>query len=104
MDDARRLRLHNLLVAAAGEGVRVYFQPPSDVTMVYPCIRYERARSDTEFAGNNPYLLTGRYTVTVMDWDVKSEIPKRVARLPMCSHSTSIAANNLNHDVFDIYV
>lgn len=72
--------------------------------MQYPCIRYERARSDTAFAGNAPYRTTKRYTVTVMDTDPESDIPKRVILLPMCSHSTSFVADDINHDVFDIFI
>lgn len=81
----------------------VYFQPPSNVQMEYPCIVYERARSDTEFAGNAPYLITKRYTVTVIDRNPDSAIPDAVAQLPMCTHSTFFVADNLNHDVFDLY-
>lgn len=104
MDEERRLKLHELLVEAAGEGIPVYFQEPSSVDMQYPCIRYERARTDTKFAGNIPYLLHGRYTVTVMDWDRKSPILPRVARLPRCTHDRYFAKDNLNHDVFDVYI
>lgn len=98
----QRLQLHNLLQAAVGEGRKVYFQPPSDVTMVYPCIVYERARGNTRFAGNLPYLFQQRYTVTVIDRDPDSEIPSAVAKLPMTTHSAFFVADNLNHDVFDI--
>lgn len=81
----------------------VYFQPPSNVTMAYPCIRYERSRADVQFAGDSPYLHTKRYTLTVIDRNPDSEIPDKVAQLPMCRHSTFFVADNLNHDVFDIF-
>lgn len=28
----------------------------------------------------------------------------KLVNLPMCSHSTSFVAENLNHDVFDIFI
>ena len=99
----RRLKLHQLLVKTAGNDVKVYYQPPSNVTMTYPCLVYERSKAETRFADNNPYRYTKRYTVTVIDRDPDSEIPDRVATLPMCTHSTFFVADNLNHDVFDIY-
>lgn len=98
-----RDQLHDLLQETVGEGVHLYFQPPSNVQMQYPCVVYNRARSDTKFAGNSPYRLTKRYTVTVIDRNPNSEIPDKVALLPMCTHSTWFAADSLNHDVFDIY-
>ena len=99
----RRPQLHQLLVKTAGKDVKVYFQPPSNVTMTYPCLVYERSKAETRFADNNPYRYTKRYTVTVIDRDPDSEIPDRVAKLPMCTHSTFFVADNLNHDIFDIY-
>lgn len=80
----------------------VYFQPPSNVQMKYPCIVYKRSKIDTRFAGNLPYLLTRRYNLTVIDVNPDSPITDAVSKLPMCVHSTFFVADNLNHDVFDI--
>src|SRR4051812_10975857 len=44
----------------------VYFQPPSNITMHYPCIVYRRDSSRTLFAGNEKYLHSKRYQVTVI--------------------------------------
>lgn len=85
-------------------GAEVYFQPKSNVGMVYPCIVYEAARWDSRFAGNKPYRITERYTVTVIDRDPDSLIPKMVAGLPMTTHSAFFVADTLNHHVFDTYI
>lgn len=82
---------------------KVYFQPTSNVGLVYPCITYERSRATTKFAGNLPYIRVKRYTVTVIDPDVDSIIPDLVGKLPMCTHSTFFVADQLNHDVFDLF-
>lgn len=106
---ARRLQFQTLLENLLGgaedpeKKLKVYFQPPSNVQMTYPCLVYERARADTRFANDNPYLKTQRYTVTVIDRNPDSEIPGAVATLPMCSQSAFFVADNLNHDVFDIF-
>lgn len=81
----------------------VYFQPPSDVKLVYPCIVYHRTAGDTKFAGDKPYLFFKRYTLTVIDYDPDSDMVNAVAALPMCTHSSFFVADNLNQDVFDIY-
>jgi hypothetical protein len=59
---------------------------------------------DTKFAGNLPYRVSARYTVTVIDQDPDSEIPMKVAQLPMCTHSAFFVAEQLNHNVFDIFI
>ncbi len=81
----------------------VYFQPPSNVEMVYPCIIYQRSGADTKFAGDLPYLFTNKYTLTVVDESPDSTLVDAVAALPMCTKSSFFVAENLNHDVFDIY-
>lgn len=71
--------------------------------MQYPCIVYQRDTATTEFANNVPYNRTLRYQVTVIDPDPDSEVPGRVAALPMCTQNRFFAVDNLNHDVFQLY-
>ena len=71
--------------------------------MVFPCIVYQRYAEKTEFADNAPYILTDRYLVTVIDPDPDSPIPKMVASLPKCTKNRFFAADNLNHDVYNLY-
>ncbi len=97
-----RLELHALLEAIPGV-TTAYFQPPANVQMEFPCITYRRDASETLFAGNLPYRNTKRYEVTVIDRDPDSEIPDKVAKLPMCLLTRAFAANNLNHYVFNLY-
>lgn len=85
------------------DSTNVYFQPPNNVQMEYPCIVFKRDTADTEFAGNNPYRYTKRYQVTVIARDPDSGIPDKVAGLPTCVHNRFFTANNLNHDVFVLY-
>ena len=98
----QRLELQELLKVILGSD-HVYFQPPANVQMQYPSIVYSRDNSDTEFAGNKPYRYTQRYQVTVIDRDPDSGIPNKVAALPMCTHNRFYTADNLNHDVFNLY-
>lgn len=95
-----RLELHAILKAITPT---VYFQPPNGMQMTYPCIVYKRDFASTEFADNNPYRNTKRYQVTVIDRDADSAIPDKVAKLPMCTYNRFFTADNLNHDVFNIF-
>ena len=94
---------HEILTEIAGEGVKVYFQPPPNLEMTYPCIRYERDSAETQFASNRPYRYTKRYQVMVIDRNSDSPIPDKIAALPMCTFDRWYAAENLNHDVFNLF-
>lgn len=96
-----RLELHNVLLTMGT--TNVYFQPPANVQMVYPCIVYSRDNANAEFADNKPYRYTKRYQVTVIDRNPDSTIPDNVSNLPMCTFQRYFAADDLNHDVFDLY-
>jgi hypothetical protein len=92
--------IHTLLKTLCEQ---VYFQPPTNVIMSYPCIVYHRDSANTEFADNYPYSYTKRYQVTVIDRNPNSEIPDKIAALPMSSFSRFFTADNLNHDVFNVF-
>jgi len=99
---APRLQLQSLLESLLGSS-NVYFQPPANVQMKYPCIVYSRDKADTKFANNNPYRHTKRYQVTVIDRDPDSGIPDKIAALPMSAFNRFFTADNLNHDVYTLF-
>lgn len=98
----RRLELHAVLVSILGSG-HVYFQEPANVQMKYPAIVYGIDDQDTKYANNNPYFRVKRYEVKVIDRIPDSPIPDAVAALPLCSFNRRYAADNLIHDVFNLY-
>jgi len=81
----------------------VYFQPPPTVNMVYPCLVYRRDFANTKFADNKPYLHRKRYQITVIDQNPDSDIPERIAALPMCVFDRFFTADGLNHDVYQLF-
>lgn len=97
-----RLDLQQLLEDLI-DSPNVYFQPPANVQLAYPCIVYQRDNLHTEFADNSPYGLSQRYQVTVIDRDPDSELPRKVATLPRCAFDRFFVADNLNHDVYRLY-
>lgn len=105
----KRLELHEILRGIIGitepnGDDHVYFQPPESVRMKYPAIVYSRERIDDRFADGIPYLQNTAYAVTVIDKDPDSEIVKKVSQLPMSRHNRHYKRDNLNHDVFTIYI
>lgn len=98
----QRLELQAILLSLLGTP-NVYFQPPPNVSMQYPAIVYERDDLSTSYADNAPYRHKTGYLLTVIDRDPDSEIPYRVADLPMCVFDRHYKADGLNHDVFKIF-
>lgn len=99
---AQRLELHALLKELLGTK-DVYFQPPPTVQMVYPCIIYNLDQLNTEFANNRPYNHTKGYQVTVITKNPDSDIPFKVAELPMCLFNRFYTADTLNHYVYTLF-
>jgi len=99
---APRLDFHALLVSILGSG-NVYFQPPSNVQMNYPAIVYARDYATTQHANNLPYRYLKRYSVTYIDKNPDSSVPDKIAALPMSTFERSFPADNLNHDIYNIY-
>ncbi len=96
----KRAKLSQLLHSIAPN---VYFQPPSDSEMCYPCILYDRDTGDTQFADNAPYHFEFRYQIIVIDRDPDSEIPSKVAMLPKCVMDRAYPKDGLMHYVFNLY-
>lgn len=103
-----RLKLHEILIdilGTKGQAVsRVYFQPPSTITMDYPCIIYTRSNRKDFFSNDRLYLGMKRYLVTVVDKNPDSLIPDKIPeQLYYSAFSAHFTADGLNHDVYTIY-
>ena len=100
---ASRLELHEELVNILGSR-NVYFQPPSNVKLKYPCIIYDFAKPDVEHANNFIYMYTKAYEVIIIDQNKDSELPDKFIRfLPYISYSRAYPADGLWHFVYNLY-
>lgn len=97
-----RLELQALLETIMGNK-NVYYNPPSNITMAYPAIRYERSDVDIKHANNNPYRITSCYSITVIGRLPNDNIINQLLSLPMCSFDRHYAYDGLNHDVLQLY-
>lgn len=96
----RRLQLHDILLTFVKN---VYFQPPSKSKINFPCIIYNKSVIESKYANDANYGNYTRYLVTYIDPNPDSDVPEKILSLPMCKHDRSFTADNLNHDVFNIY-
>lgn len=102
MGQEQRLALHQVLVALLGSE-HVYFQPPENVLMEYPCIRYRLDDDNVKHANNALYLRKKRYQATYIDRAPDETVPDKLALLPLCAFDRFYTAANLNHYVYNIF-
>lgn len=103
MSKKRRLELHEILVEVLGNENVYFTAPPPTMSMSYPCIVYKRNNSVVNHADDRLYKNRIGYMATVIDPDPDSEIPDRIRELQYCRFERHYTADNLNHDVFNIY-
>lgn len=82
---------------------KVYYQPPSNKNIQYPCIIYSRTNIENRYANDCVYSQNHAYTVTVVDKDPDSKYVDLVSKLPYSNFNRHYTSDNLNHDVFTIY-
>jgi hypothetical protein len=100
---ASRLELQSKLEEILGSK-HVYYQPPENLKMRYPCMVYEQYTAYNPHANDRTYLYMPGYQVTVIDADPDSGLKDRMINsFSMCRWSRHFVSDNLNHDVFIVY-
>ena len=104
MAKQKRLALHEKLVDILGSD-NVYYQPPENVKLSYPCIIYELAAGSNHFADNRSYMYHDCYTIKYINRDPDTDMPDRFREtFTYISRGSRYKADNLYHDIFTIYV
>lgn len=102
MANERRIELGRMLAEILGNS-NIYYQPPSNVQMSYPCIKYSKLKPSTTNANNKKYTVTNCYEIIVIDRKPDNPAIDKLMELPYCSFDRHYTADNLNHDVLNIY-
>lgn len=97
----KRLKLHEELCAILGSR-NVYFQPPENIRMEYPAIKYSLQDNRNTHADNRVYFQSRLYDITVIDRNPDSEIMKRISQMRGARFDRSYTSDNLNHWVFTL--
>lgn len=99
----KRLELHQKLIDLFGNS-RVYYQPPENLKMEYPCIKYSKLRVDHKHADNINYNFRNGYQIIIIDKLPDNPIiDKILLGLPLTKYDRHYVYDNLNHDVINIY-
>lgn len=99
---ASRLELQTKLEELLGSR-NVYYQPPENVKMEYPAIVYSKNRITSKYANDSIYSRSTNYEIIVIDKKPDNSVIDKLLSLPYCSFSRHYKADNLNHDVLNIY-
>lgn len=97
-----RLELHALLVNILGSN-NVYYQPPENLKIEYPCIRYSKSNIVSHHADNINYINKNCYDLTVIDKRPDNKAIEKILELPLTSYDRHYVSDNLNHDVIRIF-
>jgi len=98
----RRTELQNLLEETL-RSQNVYFQPPPNLQLKYPCIVYSRDRNWDIWADDKKYLFYKGYSMIYITKTPDDPRVDRLELLPMCSFDRYYVSDNLNHYAFTIY-
>ena len=83
---------------------KVYYEPPENIKMTYPCIVYLRDDISLRKADNGTYNHQTRYQITYIDVEPDSDkIDQLLESIEGISYSRHFVADGLHHDVFYVY-
>ena len=99
---SRREQLHAMLEGALGSP-NVYYQPPINVEMKFPAIRYSLKSIDKMKANNAAYKMTRAYEVIVISKSPDCAAIEKILEWQHTRYDRHYVADNLHHDVITIY-
>lgn len=97
---ATRLELHEKLKQVISD--HVYYQPPENFKMEYPCIVYDLERDNLIHADDSAYNRKKRYSVTIIDRNPDSSYPDIFSDLFNAGMERHFTADNLHHFSYTI--
>lgn len=99
----RRYELHSLLKTILGSD-NVYYQPPENLKLKFPCIIYDLEGKDVKYADDYKYSSMRKYQLTVVDKNPDSEIPDSIEdALNFCRFDRRYIKDNIYHYAFSLY-
>ncbi len=97
-----RLDLQNKLEELLGSK-NVHYQPPENLKIEYPAIKYSMRKITNNHANNKKYLKSNSYDIIVIDKKPDNLVINKILELPYSSFDRHYVSDNLNHDVIILY-
>lgn len=96
-----KTRLEELL---KNDGITLYFQPPANMKMKYPCIVYEVSDVEINFANDSSYVNYVSYQLMLITKSPDEQITAKLLKnVPFIRFDRTYISNNLYHYVFACY-
>jgi hypothetical protein len=96
-----RLELHTSLLQFIPN---VYFQPPSNIQMVYPCIVYNKFDKLNKFGNDASYSSKQGYRLIVIERDPDSDVADNIEGFfQYCLIGQYYTVDNLHHTTIELY-
>lgn len=99
---ASREKLQCLLEDLMGNR-NVYYNPPENKKLNYPCIVYFLDNVNIDNADDINYIINKRYQITLVDANPISEFVDKLLGIPGIKFNRDFRADGLNHFVFTLY-
>lgn len=96
-----RTEMQSMLEEVLGSS-NVYFQPPSNTSIKYPCIVYSFERFNINHADNQPYIVTGRWHIHHMYKNPKNDLKEKFLYVPFCTFDRRIVTEGVYNDYYNI--
>ena len=97
-----RIDLHSELKNILNSN-NVYYQPPENFKMEYPCIRYMRDRHRVYSANDKKYINKKRYQIILIDRNPDTPYHDKIMEMEYSNLDRHYVHGNLYHDVYSIY-
>ena len=97
-----RIELQRTLESILGSR-NVYFQPPENLKLSYPCIVYNLSSIHTLNSDDMKYRVNKAYMITLIDKNPDSQFIDKLLELKLCRYDRHYVSDNLNHECFTIY-
>lgn len=98
----KRQTLQSELEAILGSR-NVYYQPPANLKIQYPAIRYKKQKIISKKADNKKYLKKTLYEVIVIDQMPDNPAIDKILEIPYSEYDRWYSSDGLNHDVISLY-
>lgn len=97
-----RLNLQTKLEELLGSH-NVYYQPPENLKMEYPAIRYSKSDMEDIYASNKKYISMDVYDLVVISKKPDNPVIKKLLELPYSEFDRHYVVDGLNHDIIRIF-
>ena len=96
-----RLELHDELLKFLKN---IYYQPPSNLTMVYPCIVYSKTGKIRQFSNNEIYTSEQGYQLTLIEKKPDSAMADELeSYFQYCTTQQYYVSDSLYHTTLNLY-